>query len=104
MSFSPSKSPWALATSGYCEKEGYRSARFYIDYRKLNAVTRKDSYPLPTIDNTLDTLAGSQWFSTLDLAVTDTLKLPMMIIPKQLTVPRLERCSSIYNNDIIKIH
>ena len=39
-----------------------------MDYRKLNSVTRKDGYPLPRIDDTLDTLYGSRWFSTLDLA------------------------------------
>ena len=39
-----------------------------MDYRKLNSVTRKDAYPLPRIDDTLDTLHGSRWFSTLDLA------------------------------------
>ena len=39
-----------------------------MDYRKLNAVTRKDAYALPRIDDTLDALAGSKWFSTLDLA------------------------------------
>ncbi len=33
----------------------------------MNAVTRKDAYPLPRVDDTLDTLAGSRWFITLDL-------------------------------------
>ena len=45
----------------------YGSFRFCIDYRKLNEITYKDAYPLPRIDDTLNTLAGSQWFSTLDL-------------------------------------
>ena len=38
-----------------------------IDYRKVNEITRKDTYPIPRVDDTLDTLAGSTWFSTLDL-------------------------------------
>ena len=39
-----------------------------MDYRKVNSVTRKDAYPLPRVDDTLDTLAGSRLFTTLDLA------------------------------------
>ena len=39
-----------------------------MDYRKLNRVTIKESYPLPRIDDTLDALAGARCFSTLDLA------------------------------------
>ncbi|GBN69688.1 Retrovirus-related Pol polyprotein from transposon 297 [Araneus ventricosus] len=38
-----------------------------IEESKLNEITIKDSYPLPRIDDTLDALNGSQWFSTLDL-------------------------------------
>ena len=37
------------------------------DYRKINAITHKDAYSLPRIDDTLDTLSGAQWFSTVDL-------------------------------------
>ena len=61
----PSTSPWASPVVLVRKKDG--SPQFCIDYRKVNAVTRKDAYPLPRIDDTLDTLSGSQWFSTLDL-------------------------------------
>ncbi len=38
-----------------------------MDYRKVNDVTHKDACPLPWINDTLDALRGSQYFSTLDL-------------------------------------
>jgi len=40
---------------------------YRIDYRQLNRVTVLDSSPLPLIDNCLNALQGSSWFSTLDL-------------------------------------
>jgi hypothetical protein len=44
-----------------------KEIRFCIDYKKLNDVTRKDCFPLSRIDDTLDTLVGAEWFSTLGL-------------------------------------
>ncbi len=41
--------------------------RFYIDLCRLNALTIRDAYALPRIDDTLDALQGAEWFSTLDL-------------------------------------
>ena len=61
----PSSSPWASPIVLVQKKDG--SQQFCVDYRKLNSVTKKDAYPIPRIDDTLDTLAGSHWFSTLDL-------------------------------------
>ena len=60
-----SHSPWASLVILVRKKDG--SLRFCIDFRKLNNKTIKDAYLLPHIDETLDSLQGSQWFSSLDL-------------------------------------
>ena len=60
----PSKGEWASNIVLVLKKD--KTFRFCIDYRKLNASTRKDVFPLPRIDASLDALGGASWFSTLD--------------------------------------
>jgi hypothetical protein len=49
-------------------REGKDKFRFVIDMRKLNEITKKDSYPLPRIDQTLDALGGAKFLSVVDAA------------------------------------
>ena len=61
----PSSSAWASPVVLITKKDG--TPRFCIDYRRLNDVTVKDAYPLPRVDDCIDALSGSKYFSSLDL-------------------------------------
>ena len=60
-----SHSPWSSPVVLVSKKTG--DWRMCVDYRKLNAITVKDSYPLPDINTSLDYLQGAEYFSLLDL-------------------------------------
>ncbi|POM79445.1 Hypothetical protein PHPALM_2888, partial [Phytophthora palmivora] len=59
-------SPWASPVLMIRKPDG--GIRFCIDYRRLNAVTVKDCYPMPLIDDILDVLGNAKLFSTMDIA------------------------------------
>ena len=57
----------ALSSSVVLVQKKDNSWRFCVDYRKLNDVTIKYAYPLPCINDSLDALRDSKYFSTLAL-------------------------------------
>ena len=61
----PSKSPWSSPILIVKKKDG--TNRVVIDYRRLNEITRKDVYLLPSISDALDRLGGAKYFSAMDL-------------------------------------
>ena len=60
-----SNSEWASPIVLIKKKDG--TMRFCIDYRRLNAVTQVEAYPMPRIDDIIDRLGKAQFISTLDL-------------------------------------
>ena len=62
----PSSSPWCSASVLVRKKCG--GVRWCQDFRKLNAMTKKDAFPLPLISSCYDSLQGNKYMSSLDLA------------------------------------
>lgn len=58
-------SPWCSPLVPVKKKDG--RLRICIDYRKLNSITKLNSYPLPNINDGLAQFSGAMYFSTLDL-------------------------------------
>jgi hypothetical protein len=62
----PSESPWNAPIVIVAEKNG--DIHLCVDYRRLNAVTKRAIYPIPSTQQLLDCLEGSVYFSTLDMS------------------------------------
>ena len=60
----PSMSEWASPVILVPKPD--KSLRFCVDYRKLNSITKRDSYPMPRMDECIDSLGSANIFSTLD--------------------------------------
>lgn len=61
----PSNSPYSSPALLVKKSDG--TMRFCVDFRRLNAITKKDVYPLPRIDDMLDALGKADYFTTIDL-------------------------------------
>ena len=62
-----SSSPWSSPLVAVPKKDG--SLRICVDFRKINTVmVNKDAYPLPKIEECINSLSGAKYYSTLDLA------------------------------------
>ena len=61
----PSQSPWCNAVVLVWKKDG--GLQFCINFRRLNARTKKDSYPLPHMQEMMESMVRAQFFSTMDL-------------------------------------
>lgn len=61
----PSRSGWSSPVVLIPKKDG--THRFCVDYRRLNAVTKKDAYPIPYVSAILDRLRNARYLSSLDI-------------------------------------
>ena len=62
----PSTSPWASPIVLVEKKDG--DVRFCVDYRKLNQVSKFDAYPMPRVEEVLESVGAAKFITTLDLA------------------------------------
>ena len=62
----PSKSPYASQVVIVCKKTG--KICLCVDFRKLNAISIHDSFPLPHVEKALQAIQATVWFSSFDLA------------------------------------
>ena len=61
----PANSPWSFNLVAAKKKDG--RIRWCVDWRRLNDITKKDSFPMPTVQDSLARLAGSRIFSAIDM-------------------------------------
>lgn len=83
----PSTSPWSSplwVVPKKLDASGERKWRIVIDYRKLNDVSIGDVFPIPNIEEILDQLGHSKYFSTLDLA-SGFHQIPMRVSDREKT-------------------
>jgi len=61
----PSDCPWTSPVCIVKKKDG--TFRFYVDYIRVNSLSRRDAFPIPDIHDALEHLRGSRYFATIDL-------------------------------------
>ncbi|CAF1144892.1 unnamed protein product [Didymodactylos carnosus] len=79
---SPSNSPWSSPV--ILQEKNNGEFCFLVDYRKLNAVTKKDAYPQPTVEELINRLGGHKYFTKLDLK-SDNFQIPINLKDREKT-------------------
>ena len=80
------KSPYSSPV--VCVRKKDQSLRLCVDYRALNQKTVPDRHPIPRVQETLDNLGGSSWFSVLDQARLTTRALSVRTVSISLSLSR----------------
>ena len=75
-------SPWAFPLVPVRKKNS--KLRICVDFRAVNNVTKKDSFPLPCIADAVNHFSGSKYFSSLDL-LSGYHKIPLSAASKEIT-------------------